>query len=58
MDVEHVNPGARAPHYEKKSKKSNSKVSEKIEKLHAFISYVDTFLCRFWHKKRLCVTYT
>jgi hypothetical protein len=43
-------PRARASYYEK-FQKCYFKVSGKIEKMHACISYVDTYLCIFWHKK-------
>jgi hypothetical protein len=46
-----MNPGARAPYDENSKKKIYFKVSEKFEIIHTCISNVDTYLCRFWHKK-------
>jgi hypothetical protein len=44
-----VNLGAHAIYYEN-SKKSYFKVLEKIENMETCKSYVDIYLCRFWHK--------
>jgi hypothetical protein len=47
-----MNPGARAPHYEK-----NPKIL--FESFSFFFKYMPVYimLCRFYHKKQPCVTY-